>query len=265
MQVGDYVLYQRNSLTNQSQKTVITARAMSISEKRTSISSQEMRTQSAETYFTVDDVETTLEYLNRLRKAEHSLSPETQNKKISYLSYITDKRYELLEESFQEGVDTVISAWLENREGFLSIFSTEHGSLYFVLKDGQTVRFKQKQGKWDKNSQIVIMDHIFYLPEQTFKDFAEAHLNGYFQDYIQDFIADKRGFPAQEKPEVGFHPFEFRLHEYANDISFIYEPKKGQLRITGESGPFASGYHLGHSIHKIHKENDSISGNNQNK
>jgi hypothetical protein len=201
--------------------------------------------------FTFQDIQTTLEYLSILKNRDlFAKGSETDWTGKTYQSDITDKTYQFSDRNFQEAVARVVEGWKKNLEGFAHVFQTSKGSIYFMLADKSCVRFKSDGSTWAKDS-IKVMEHIFFLPEQQYAELLELHQQGLLQDAIPTLSAREQGIQAYSVPEAGLYPFEFRLRGYANEIDFQHTD--GVLRITENSGPFASGYHLGHKIEAVLK------------
>jgi hypothetical protein len=182
--------------------------------------------------FTIDDVFEELQRLNEIRLR-------------SSVFRIGKSQDTATEDSYEDEIQKLIETWEKQKEKFRYVFETEKGSKYFVLNDGKVIRFKKKYGKWDIVNGVNITEHIVFLDEKTFNELLEIDRDYGLQDEIVRISSD-RGIPVSESPEEGLYPFDFRLYNYSNKISFSI--KDGVLRITDELGPFASGYHFGHKI-----------------
>lgn len=203
--------------------------------------------------FSYEDIVSTLEYLHALRNRElftdrgqeKNITTQSDWRNSTYFSEILAKKYYFTDRNFQDAVSGVVEAWKKNPEGFSHIFETSQGSIYFMLEDGKCIRFKRSKLIWVVE-RTLIFDHVFFLPEYVFTVLNDLHEKGELQEGIFELSQSESGILAYMVPAENFHPFEFRLHKYANDIKFSYD--NNVLRFNKESGPFASGYHLGHKI-----------------
>lgn len=142
-----------------------------------------------------------------------------------------------------------IGQLLAEKEKFSKIFETDSGSIYFVLSDDRSIRFKFNKYKnmdnknpWEHNP--FLLKTIFIDPLQA-DELLELDQNGQLQHEIINMEIKKKPYSHQARV------FEFGIVGFP-EIRYIEDNNK--IVIKGDkNGVFASGYHIGHKISKIIK------------
>lgn len=147
-----------------------------------------------------------------------------------------------LEEERQKLTQEFIDSQLENKDGYKNIFMTEHGSIYFALATGESVRIKRTNDKWEMQP---ICHKIFYVDEEESVRIKEMRKSINFQEEIL-------GTPISTVDcGEGRTPIEFGILHMPT-INYVEEPNK--IVIKGDHmGVFASGIHMGDLITEVIK------------
>ncbi|MEI6296887.1 MAG: hypothetical protein WCO84_04560 [bacterium] len=129
---------------------------------------------------------------------------------------------------------------LKSKEKFLNVFKTENGSLYFVVKSGQSLRFKkQETGNGDFETKInPIMDKIFFIDEGEVYEIMKEDKIELNEEKIIKIV----------KYGIGVRPFELNFYKDRSTKMEIVEIGSDNILVKG----FAP-YHIGHKITEIIK------------
>ncbi|MCB9805827.1 hypothetical protein H6775_01550 [Candidatus Nomurabacteria bacterium] len=141
----------------------------------------------------------------------------------------------LLEKEVDKKVLELIEKLLEQKGFFQKVYRTSNGSLYFVLIDGTSLRFKFIEEKNDikKYQPQSLMDEHVFISREQYELLRE--------DGLQDEL-DDNGFVE------GSIPFEVGRKQY--DKRAITFDGLGKVRVDWSN---IDRYHFGHSVTEILK------------
>lgn len=148
----------------------------------------------------------------------------------------------------EEFVNDFINELIESKEKFAKIFKTENGSIYFVIKDGESLRFKKQKvvsDTFETKIQPITSKILFISEEDAEKIIKERTLESFGS-------GDPRAKEEKEikivKYGIGTTPLELNLSQDWPDRLEIKEKDGETVSISG-FGP----YHVGHAIKEIIK------------
>lgn len=223
--------------------------------------------------------------------------------KIRDEDYYEKGAYEVDDLVYSPITKRVMDELLKHKEQFQYVFETQSGSHYFVLPNGQTLRFQQRdtkrRGSLDQftgglivrsGEKIRIVDLppmpplanpdepaiaffkmremmnqcIFISPEEEDRI---AKLLGFPKGPLdpRDFIEriGKVGYIQTSPLELGVFPLEFRVGEIQN-IDMVTPNSQGIIDTQPlASGEVISGFHMGHPVAKIIYNGNSMNRNSQ--
>ncbi|MEI7425583.1 MAG: hypothetical protein WCK16_01485 [Candidatus Moraniibacteriota bacterium] len=168
-----------------------------------------------------------------------------------------------LKKEEQKILQTFISELLTKKESFQFVFETENGSLYFVTKDGQSLRIKKENAEFKEQP---IFNKIIFLSQAEHEKYIKLKKLGLFQEYLVAF-QDETFLPEAERNPYPFKKSTFSLGNYPLEIGtdsnstkkVAFRETADQLEILGTiqadgaiKKSFASGIHNGHEITQIY-------------
>lgn len=148
---------------------------------------------------------------------------------------IEGKKQELLKQ-FREQL-------LAEKDRFKNVFRTEHGSLYFTLLTGESLRIKQVGNRQELKP---ICGKVFYTDAATAAQLGHAVKESHsrYQPIVNQPI-------TTGECVVGAIPVEFGI---IGMPPINFEEVPGRITILGDRmGDFASGFHYGHPITEVIK------------
>jgi hypothetical protein len=143
-------------------------------------------------------------------------------------------------------VEKFIEELLAEKDKFSKVFKTEHGSIYFVLEDGKSLRFKYSLVGRDKIRPIK--EKIFFISTEVGEELRRVPMRTNINKKIPLI-----------NYEVGATPLE--LNRISDQDKTIYEELEGALILTGtidQNGNFTDmgaygSWHFGHPVSEIIK------------
>ncbi|HVZ66966.1 MAG TPA: hypothetical protein VG917_01770 [Patescibacteria group bacterium] len=169
---------------------------------------------------------------------------ELQEEKNKLEDLIDGIPYEERSIKEQQLIQGFIDKQIKEKDRFQNVFKTDQGSVYFTLSTGESLRIKQREGKWEMQP---ICRKIFYTDNDTADEFEEDVRKGHSE--YEPII----GKPiSTTELKIGATPIEFEILGGTPPIAFEESP--GKIVIKGDHmGFFASGYHRGHPITEVIK------------
>jgi hypothetical protein len=163
----------------------------------------------------------------------------------------SDFRDAKLDEDSRESRERMTKEFIEKlkreKDKFQHVFETESGSVYFVAQTGESIRFKNENGKI-KDQPIV--RKTFFISEEVSGELMKNRKN--MDEYLLSNEITLCSF------DLGTRPLEFWIIGFPE---IVYECSNGKLQIKGTKRDdkekidkvFASGFHVGHKITNIIK------------
>ncbi len=183
---------------------------------------------------------------------------------------VNKKEYKLAEKEeatfqifFDKELKILINRLISEKERFGRIFQTKNGSVYFLLKSGESKRVKCKNGKYDEYSIQPLVKDIVFVGEQDQKEMLKKCEESYRRyDAVLGMVLEEKVL------EKGVCPVEFNLYHYDRsfDTSLVREGSRFKIIASkrnmwedqnylpeDQRGQISNGIHIGNPITKIIK------------
>lgn len=189
------------------------------------------------------------EWNNKFIKSQtHSDSDETVDENIFNQLYDSHLR-------------ELIAKLIKEKEKFGHIFETEHGSVYFMLQSGESLRVKCSHGKFNEYSVNHVLKDIFFISESEQERLLDIckksgrHHDGVLGVPIEIVSLSEGSCPVELNMYDSDRKFDTAIMKSGNKVKLV-APKFGwtqrfDFNEEDAQGQISNGIHIGHKITKV--------------